>query len=199
VPFPCAFDELIHRVRVGDQEAAAELVKRYEPEIHRATRMQLLSLRLHRLLDSADIAQCVLSTFFARTKTDGFKLESPEDLLKLLVTMARNKVRDEARRHQAYRRDHRRIANASGTHSLENVVDAAVPPCKVVAGHDLIDEVYRRLSAEERILAQARVQGTAWALLAAERGRKPDALRKRMKRALNRVFQQMGLEEVTTS
>jgi RNA polymerase sigma-70 factor (ECF subfamily) len=192
----CPFSELIRKVRIGDQEAATELVKRFEPEIHRAIRSQLLSLRLHRILDSADIAQCVLSTFFARNTINRFKLERPENLLKLLVTMARNKVRDEARRHQAYRRDHRRIASASGADSLENVVDAGVSPCKVVAGHDLIDEVYRRLSVEERILTQERVQGTTWTLLAAERGRKPDALRKRMKRALNRVFHQMGLEEV---
>jgi DNA-directed RNA polymerase specialized sigma24 family protein len=195
VPQMRTFHELIERVRAGDQQAAAEIVRRYEPEIHKAIRSLLLTLRLHRIVESADISQCVLSNFFIKTRAAWFELDSPEQLLKLLVTMARNQVRDEARRHQAYRRDRRRIARKFGPDLMENIVDVTVCPSKFVAGRDFVNEVYRRLSVAERELAQARVLGTSWATLAAERGGKPGALRIRMKRALNRVFHQLGLKE----
>ena len=46
------FEELIRRVRAWDQEAAAELVRRYEPAIRRAARIRLVDSRLRRLFDS---------------------------------------------------------------------------------------------------------------------------------------------------
>ena len=51
------FDELIQRVPAGDQGAATELVKRYEPAIRRAVRFRLADARLGTLLDSMDICQ----------------------------------------------------------------------------------------------------------------------------------------------
>ena len=40
------FDELIRRVRAGDQDAATELVKRYVPAIRRAVRFRLADAQL---------------------------------------------------------------------------------------------------------------------------------------------------------
>ena len=54
------FEELIRRVRAGDQDAAAVLVRRYEPAIRRAVRFRLADARLGNLLDSMDICQSVL-------------------------------------------------------------------------------------------------------------------------------------------
>ena len=39
-----------------------------------------------------DICQSVLGSFFVRAATGQYKLETPEHLLKLLTTMARNKL-----------------------------------------------------------------------------------------------------------
>ena len=43
-----SIDDLIRRVRAGDQDAASELVKRYEPAIRRAVRFHYLSLHEQR-------------------------------------------------------------------------------------------------------------------------------------------------------
>jgi RNA polymerase sigma-70 factor (ECF subfamily) len=188
---------MIRRVRAGDQQAAAELVRQYEPEIHKAIRAPLISLRLHRVLESADISQSVLANFFTRTAAGGFDLEHPEQLLKLLVTMARNQVRDEARKHQAGRRDRRRLAVGAGAASLETIMDTGPAPSKVVAGQELLEQIYRRLSTEERELAQQRAQGTDWATIAAAHGGTAEAVRKRLSRALERVFRQLGLGELS--
>jgi RNA polymerase sigma factor (sigma-70 family) len=190
-----AFQDLIRRVRNGEETAAAELVRTYEPEIRRAVRIRLTDPRLGRLLDSMDICQSVLGNFFARVASGQFDLEQPEQLLKLLVTMARNKLRDQARKQRAERRDHRRLETGN-LEALESVTDGQASPSQVVAGEDLLMEMRRRLSDEERYLAEQRALGREWAELAAERGQSPEALRKRLTRAIDRVAEQLGLGEV---
>ncbi len=108
------FQVLLRRVRAGDGQAAAELVRRYEPAIRRAARVRLVDTRLNRLLDSMDICQSVLASFFVRTALGQYELETPEQLLKLLATMARNKLANQVKGHRATRRDFRRIEAGGG-------------------------------------------------------------------------------------
>jgi DNA-directed RNA polymerase specialized sigma24 family protein len=89
---------LIQRVRAGDQEAAAELVRQYELAIRRAVRFQLRDSRLRRALDSMDVCQSVLGSFFARAALGQFEIDKPEQVLRLLITMARNKLATQARK-----------------------------------------------------------------------------------------------------
>ena len=46
-----SFRDLIGRVRRGDEGAAAEVVRRYEPAIRRAVRLRLTDARLRRTCD----------------------------------------------------------------------------------------------------------------------------------------------------
>jgi hypothetical protein len=64
-----------------------------------------------------------------------------------------------------------------------------------VAGAELLHEFRRRLSADERQLADQRAAGLGWNEIAAERGESPEALRKQLARAIDRVSQELGLEE----
>ena len=107
------FQVLLRRVRAGDGQAAAELVRRYEPAIRRAARVRLVDTRLNRLLDSMDICQSVMASFFVRTALGQYELETPEQLLKLLATMTRNKLANQVKGHGAGRRDFRRIEDAA--------------------------------------------------------------------------------------
>ena len=188
-----SFCDLIRRVRSGSQDAAAELVRQYEPAIKNAIRQPLIQVRLHRFLDATDISQSVLATFFLRAAAGRFRLNRPEQLHKLLVTMARNKVRDEARKHQAHRRDKRRVEDNVADGALEALLDRAPSPGEIVAGNELVDELYRQLSVEERYLAEQRVDGHEWAAIADKLGRSPAALRKQLTRALGRASRNLGL------
>ena len=60
---------------------------------------------------------------------------------------------------------------------------------------DLLQEVQRRLSAEERRLLELRNQGCDWAAIASELGGSSEALRRRLSRALDRVAEQLGLDD----
>src|SRR5437588_8454852 len=102
------FVDLIRRVRAGEESAAAELVRRYEPAIRRVVRVHLRDPRLRRVLDSVDVCQSVLASFFVRANLGQFELDTPDHLLRLLATIARNKVTNQVNKHQADRRDYRR-------------------------------------------------------------------------------------------
>src|SRR5215470_12045704 len=87
---------LLERIRAGDQQAATELVRRFEPALRRAVRLRLRDRQLRRFLDSSDICQAVLLRFFVRVATGQYDLDTPEQVLKLLATLARNQVINEA-------------------------------------------------------------------------------------------------------
>jgi RNA polymerase sigma-70 factor (ECF subfamily) len=190
-----SFHDLMRRVRAGEEEAATELVQIYQPEIRRIVRVRLAKPNLQRLFDSLDICQSVLAAFFVRAANGQWDLETPAQLLKLLVTMARNKLRDQLRKQKAARRDEgpsrpgRRLA-------LENVADPAAGPGTVAAMRELLHETRKRLSVDERFLADQRALGRDWAEIAAEVGGSAEALRKRLARALDRVGRELGFAEV---
>lgn len=187
------FLDLLQRVRDGDQAAAAEMVRQFEPELRRAVRVRLSDPRLRRLIDTVDVCQSVLANFFVRVSVGEFDLHQPEQALHLLLVMARNKLRDKARRQQAVRRDQRRLEAQA---NLDGVAGREPSPDRVAAGRDLLAEVRRLLSDEERHLADRRAQGREWTEIAAELGIQPDAARKKLSRALDRVVARLGLEGI---
>jgi RNA polymerase sigma factor (sigma-70 family) len=187
-----AFPELLRRVRAGDEEAAAELVRKYEPAIRLAVRVRLTDPHLRRLVDSTDICQSILARFFVRAASGQFELEQAGQLMKLLVTMARNHLVNEALKHRAARRDQRRNLPVAADEMA--LADGADSPSQAVANRELLSEARRRLTEEERRIADARVEGRAWAEIAAEVGDNADAVRMRFVRAMDRVVSELGLE-----
>src|SRR5207302_11338874 len=96
-----SFEAWILRVGAGDQDAAGEVVRRYEPAIRRAVHFRLGDAHLGGMLDSMDICQSVLASFFVRAASGQYDLQEPNQLLKLLTAMARNKLKFQARKQRA--------------------------------------------------------------------------------------------------
>jgi RNA polymerase sigma-70 factor (ECF subfamily) len=153
------------------------LVRRYEPTIRRVARVRLMDSRLQRLVDSLDICQLVFGSFFVRTALGEYDLDTPEQLLNLLVDMSRKKVVDQARRAGAARRD---FGRERGAVDERQWAAAEASPSEQVAGAEQLHEFRRRLSADERRLADKRAAGLGWIEIAAERGESPEALRKQL-------------------
>ena len=99
------FQELMARVKSGDRDAATELLRRYESTIRLMVRRRLTNPKLRRVLDTMDICQSVLAKFFQAAASDQVQLTTPDELMKLLATMARNKIISHARKAGAARRD----------------------------------------------------------------------------------------------
>jgi RNA polymerase sigma-70 factor (ECF subfamily) len=183
------FAVFIQKIRSGDDQAAQELVKRYEPVIRRAVRMQLRDPRLYSQFDWTDICQSVMGCFFARAGAGEYDLKEPGQLRGLLLAMTRHKVAQQERRHRAARRDYRRREACDPAYLAAS--SAADPsPSRIIAGRELLDEIRRRMSSEEWMLADLRAQGCEWAEIAGQLGGTPEARRKQLARALDRVEQQ---------
>src|SRR5262245_34268153 len=122
-PEAALFDDFIRRIRAGDDRAAEELVRKFEPLIRRAVRVRIKSRRLNRVFDSMDVCQSVLASFFVRAASGAYELEQPNQLVNLLVTMATNKLASRSRGELRQRRDIRRL-DESGATELQEVQDA---------------------------------------------------------------------------
>jgi RNA polymerase sigma-70 factor (ECF subfamily) len=183
------FLDLLCRVRAGDPDAAAELVRQYEPVIRREVQLRLRDPRLRRVLDSADVCQSVLATFLLRAAVGQYELNQPDDLLKLLLTIARRKLASQARRHGSQARDSRRVVEGV---ALDGLTGGRAPD-SLAATRELLAQCRALLTEEELRLADLRAAGHTWPEIAAALGGQPQTHRRRLDRALDRVSRQLGL------
>lgn len=185
---PPTFAEWIQRVRVGDVDAASELVRHYERAVRIAVRVRLTDPRLRRQFDSQDICQSVMASFFVRAAAGEFELDSPQQLVALLTTMGRNKLLMQVRHHTAQRR-------GAGLPQGEppSVADPQPGPEQVVAARDLLATLLGRLGNDERLLAERRARGQTWAEIAADLGGTPQGHRMKLSRAIEDLAPGLGL------
>jgi RNA polymerase sigma-70 factor (ECF subfamily) len=189
------FDELMRRVQSGDPDAAAELVHHYEADIRLEVRVRLRIQdgRVRRMLDTMDITQSVLASFFAGVAAGRFAPKHPQQLLALLVTMARNKLLSQVRDQRRQRRDARRRESFDA--AVHDVIAEVESPSQIVAGREILAEFRKRLSTEERQLADRRGSGDAWTTIANELGGTADGRRKQLERAFARILKELDLDE----
>lgn len=189
---PLSFEELIARTRRGDEQAAAELVRRYEPAIRRAVRVRMTDSQLRRSCDSMDVCQSVLASFFVRVALGQYELQTPEQLLQLLTTMARNKLLNQSRQQHAACRDARRLQSDVSDRELAS---PAPGPSELAEMRELLQMVQQRLDPDTLRLVELRSQGHSWSSIAGLVGGNAVALRQKLHRALARLSQDFGLEE----
>lgn len=186
-----SFHELMDRVRLGDEDAAAELVRRYEPTIRMVVRARLTNPAFRCLLDTVDICQKVFSCFFQGARGGQFTLEEPVHLHRLLEVIARRKLASELEKLRTRRRGGhlRRLSYAR----LEEYVDPHPGPAQTAAQRELWESVLGRFSPHERWMLEERLRGCSWEEIAAQVGENPNALRMRYTRSLRRVARTLSL------
>ena len=91
------------------------------------------------------------------------------------------------------RRDNRR-ASAIGDAGSQLVSPGDSPSATIVV-RDLQEEVRRRLAPDEWQLLELRNQGYDWAEIAAKSGGLAETLRKRLARAIDRIVDELGLDD----
>jgi len=186
------FRRMLAQVRSGDPVAAEGLIRRYESEIRREVRLRMTDPRLRRLLESMDICQSVMASFFVRFWAGQYTIEHPGQLLRLLLSMTKHKLVDQARFWSANRRDLHREISRDGPDG-----DLFTPTAREfdsVESADLLDKVRSGLSREEQDLVRLRQEGRDWREVGEACELSPDAARMRYNRALARVMRDLGLE-----
>src|SRR5262249_11415700 len=134
----------------------------------------------------------VLAKFFLQNLARRCRLNDSDQLARLLVRMARNKIRDELRRLRARHR-RRRLEPADADDVLNALANRDSTPSSIVASKELVQEIYTRLSADEREPAKQRSLGLCWLTIAVHDGRSAEALRKMLARAVERVKRELDL------
>jgi RNA polymerase sigma-70 factor (ECF subfamily) len=176
---------LIRLARAGDEAAAARLTHEFEPFIRRFVRFRMRSRsdqdRLRPELDSADICQSVFKSLFVGLRGGRFELGRPEQLQKLLAAMVRFKVATRARRLSVTLRE---VLDLAAPHDR---ADPGPAPEKLVEDRDLLETILKQFEEDELDLLVRRLDDQPWPAIAAAVGGTPDALRKKLARALERV------------
>lgn len=189
-----SFVSLIERVRRGDNDAARSLLDRYEPVLRRIVAMRLLDRKLRGVVDTEDICQSVLGSFFVRLGLGQYEIDDENDLLRLLATMVRNKVVSKKRRRSLETREDVRLSiqERMGV----NRAGSETTPSKSLTYEELVRAAEGMLSSEERELISLRQQGIGWIEIGTRLGAQPECLRKRMARTMDLVIEQLGLDEM---
>lgn len=128
------------RIRAGDEEAARELLSRYEPQVRLVVRRQLPRI-LRPQFDSLDFVQSVWGSFFRRMRGASPELEDPRNLMLFLARAAKNKLIDEYRRAMSQKQDKR----------LEESLWEGDRPRDLVGGDDGPSEIAEAREALERL------------------------------------------------
>lgn len=183
------FQELLEKVRAGDEEAATILVDCFEPLLHRQARLHLTDPLLREVVDSLDICQSVMRNFFARVTEGEFHLEHPNQLIRLLAVMAKNKVINHAR--SGWRRQ-KSGTNNLDSQSLDQLSYLDFEPSRHAAARELIRLAEQSLSEEEQKVVELRFAGWTWTEIAEQMGGKPDTIRRRHARVIERLSRRLG-------
>jgi RNA polymerase sigma-70 factor (ECF subfamily) len=150
--------DLLDRFQRGDREAAGQLYDRYAERLRALTRRKS-STALACRLDPDDIVQSVFRNFFHAAREGGYDVPPGEDLWKLLLVIALNKIRARGTFHRAAKRDVRRTRRIDGmdpyTLAKENPHgQAAVTFLRLVA-----QEALEQLPPLQRKIVELRVDG----------------------------------------
>jgi RNA polymerase sigma-70 factor (ECF subfamily) len=184
------FADFLRRIRAGDEAAAFEFVRRFEPLIRREVRLRLGDNRLQRAFDSVDVSQSVLAHFFSRAADGEYELEHPEQLVRLLITMARNRLVSRARRERRLIRDVRRLAPDPDV--LANVADRNASPSEIACKNEQLAQLEASLTDEEHQIFKLRSEGLSWDEVAARLGGSGQARRMQLSRGIERLERQLG-------
>jgi RNA polymerase sigma factor (sigma-70 family) len=179
------FVELLAQVRAGDQAACETIVAVYGPLVIREAANRLGSSELKRALDAEDVCQSVLKSFLWRAARGQYVCNGPDDLVRLLVVMTRNKVATQANRQKrrAAADDfliERELQRTTSTASAE------------FAAREIVAEMRRELPPSLLVAFDMRLEGYSWNDIAAHTGIKADTLRKQLQRRLRPFAYSLG-------
>jgi RNA polymerase sigma factor (sigma-70 family) len=180
-PSPVPTDRsLLRRLRNGSQDAATQLYLRYAGRLLHLARARCPS-DLGRLVDPDDIVQSVFSSFFRGVRKGYYDVPPGEELWKLLLVIALNKIRAQGNHHRAAKRDIRLTSGSEGLEGCAAPVDDS-GDVGVTFLHMVIDEALGRWPREQQRMIVLRIEGHEVAEIA--------ALSHRSKRTVERVLQE---------
>jgi RNA polymerase sigma-70 factor (ECF subfamily) len=173
---------LLRRFRLGSEDAATALYLRYANRL-RALAESKFNTNLARRLDADDIVQSVFRSFFQHAKRGLYDVPAGEELWKILLVIALNKIRAQMAFHQAARRDVRLVTSQESVEqSLETPDDSAYSFLQII-----VDEALEKLPAQHKRMVELRIQGYEVAQIAEETGRSKRTVERFLQESRNKL------------
>ncbi|HXG10442.1 MAG TPA: sigma-70 family RNA polymerase sigma factor [Gemmataceae bacterium] len=171
---------LLRHLRGGSEEAATQIYLRYAHRLRALARARCSS-ELARRVEVDDIVQSVFSSFFRGINQGYYDVPVGEELWKLLLVIALNKIRTQGNYHRAAKRD---VRLTSGGQDLDELDRHGHEPdgTPMAILQMVIDETVERLPEQQRQMVVLRIEGYEVAEIAARVGRS--------KRTVERVLQE---------
>ena len=169
---------LLRRLRDGSESAATQIYLRYAQRLHSLAQARC-SPDLARCVDADDIVQSVFTSFFGAVHKGLYDVPPGEELWKLLLVIALNKIRAKGNFHRAAKRDVRLTAGGAALEASGRGQESEVGLTFLRLS---IDEALQEWPPEHAQMIVLRIEGHEVAEIA--------ALTRRSKRTVERILQE---------
>jgi RNA polymerase sigma-70 factor, ECF subfamily len=187
-----SFENLMTRLRAGDEAAAAEVFRRFTHRLIGLARARLDHLIRHKV-DPEDILQSVYRTFFSRHAKGGFILDSWDSLWGMLTVITVRKCDYRRKYFRAARRDvGREITVRAESDSTAPEAEALArdpTPSEAARLAETVELLMRELTGRERDMLGLSLQGYDVAEISGRVARTERTVQRVLKRVRERLEQ----------
>jgi RNA polymerase sigma-70 factor (ECF subfamily) len=166
-------DTLLERLCAGDDDAACEAFRAYEPYLRMVVRRQLFG-HLRAKFDSMDVVQSVWADLLEGFRSGAWKFADSASLRAFLLRATRNRFLNRLRDHRHSLAHEKPLEGA-----LNGALHSAEPrPSELAQADDLWDRLLALCPPEHRELLRLKREGLPLAELAARSGLHPSSVRR---------------------
>jgi RNA polymerase sigma factor (sigma-70 family) len=171
---PSPLDDVLEKLSGGDDAAAEQVFRQYEPYLRKVIR-RLLPERLRGKFDTMDIIQSAWRDVLQAFRKAGYKFTSANQLRAFLVTSTRNRFIDRYRQQDRLARLEEHIPSKS----LERLpARSQASPSAQMEADDLWQRLLRLCPPEHQAILRLKRQGVALEEIAAQTGLHPGSIRR---------------------
>ena len=174
---------LLERLCQGDDQAAEQVFRTYEPYLRKVVRRQLPA-RLRAKFDSLDIVQSVWADVLDGFRGAGWRFEDADHLRAFLVKATRHRFIDRYRQHQRALERERPLAEGEAEGAP---VSPGPRPSEVARADDLWDKLLALCPPEHHEVLRLKRQGLEAPEIAARTGLHEDSVRRVLRQLARRL------------
>lgn len=179
-------DDLLDQLRDGDDAAAEQLFRMYEPYLRHVVRRQL-PRQLRSKFDSRDVVQSVWAHVLQGFRDAGWRFADAAQLRAFLATVTRHRVTDRVRHFHVALEHERSLADADAANPLAS---AQPRPSEIARADDLWERMLALCPPKHHELLRLKRQGLRLTEIAARTGLHEGSVR----RVLRKLARQLAFE-----
>lgn len=165
---------LLDRLCHGDEDAAEQVFREYEPYLRLVVR-RMLPAKMRSKFDSIDVVQSVWGDLLDGFREAGWRFNSPAHLRAFLVKATKHRFLDRLRQHQV---EAERQESVDDDSVYQQVHAPGPRPSQVAQADELWQEMLALCPPAHRDLLRLKRQGRSVADIAAQTGLHPSSVRR---------------------